>query len=331
MFVAAPSTMQRGTSMLLALLIGWVTAAGAATPESLLMECANGGWPAQMREPSLKVQRVGNPIGDEKVRFGGVVPVLEGDVVDPAVSGLWLVVTDHLVYHGSSHTTFVDAAAPAGAGWRANANGTHWRYRAPAGGDGGIRRASVKEVAAKPAWGLRDRAYRVRVTLEPAAFASQTDLEPHWVALGFGSDESTDVCSTRLFYPRVIDLSDLDPTIPPWVTPSFWAQCHLSANGAGLACRPPARVGPCRVGDPEDLVLCDALGAGAAQEAHRDRTGSYFEGPCDEIPGFRGSPEVTCSASANGASASVLTSHPQMGMNDGCRWSSESEPNLSCF
>jgi hypothetical protein len=309
--------MHRHLAKAIVVLLGCASAAGAVPPYSLLQTCQYG-----IKEPTMKVRRLGTPIGDEKMRFGGILPARDTDVVDPAASGLWLFLIS------SDPATLVDVTAPAGAGWRAHRGGTRWRYRASVGSNDGILRASVKEVAANPAWGLHERAYAVRVTLAPGAFASQSDLDTHYVTLGISTDEATSVCRSHLLYPPVIYVQ---PDSEPWETPSFWARCRMSPGGTRLSCRPPDPAGPCGVGDPEDLMLCDALGAAAAQEAHRTETGSYFQGECHDLPGFQGSPDVACTSNSNGTRASVHTTHPQMPMSVGCIWDSESEPTPVCY
>ena len=76
-------------------------------------------------------------------------------------------------------------------------------------------------------------------------------------------------------------------------------------------------------------VMQDARNAANAQEAYFGDTLAYFEGPCDGMPGIRGSQGVVCTASVSGTHAFFIqTSHPRATVT--CTWTSNATPNLSC-
>jgi hypothetical protein len=62
--------------------------------------------------------------------------------------------------------------------------------------------------------------------------------------------------------------------------------CAFSANGNGLVCSDPPPVGPCHVGDPLDLTVCELQAVARAEDAYHAAHGTYFDGPCAELPGY---------------------------------------------
>lgn len=71
------------------------------------------------------------------------------------------------------------------------------------------------------------------------------------------------------------------------------------------------RVGPCHVGDPDDLVVCDAENAAHAEVAYFFAHGAFYGGDCTGMPAFVPSPGVACSAAGFGSGYSISTAHPQ--------------------
>jgi type IV pilus assembly protein PilA len=75
-------------------------------------------------------------------------------------------------------------------------------------------------------------------------------------------------------------------------------------------------------------VMQDARNAATAEEAYFDDNAAYFAGDCTGMPGVSVSPDVTCRATANGATFSIETSHPRASR--ACTWTSDASPNMSC-
>ncbi len=107
------------------------------------------------------------------------------------------------------------------------------------------------------------------------------------------------------------------------------ATCTFSGAGNRVACQGPPPVGPCHIGDPTNLEVCDLMHAVRAEEAYQETHGIYFAGLCSGLPGFTPSPGVGCLASVQnggflirtGASSEWLTT---------CSWDSTAEPHFGC-
>jgi methyl coenzyme M reductase beta subunit len=81
---------------------------------------------------------------------------------------------------------------------------------------------------------------------------------------------------------------------------------------------------------PNDMLLCDVQNAAAAQPQYRVATGSYYDGPCEGLPGFTGTPGVTCTATGNASGFSIYTHSPDATYVGGCTWQSGDPPTLIC-
>lgn len=78
----------------------------------------------------------------------------------------------------------------------------------------------------------------------------------------------------------------------------------------------------------EARVMCDARNAATAEEAYYDDMSAYMNGDCSLLPGFDGSPGVTCTATVTGDVFQIQTSHPSSPRS--CTWTSNVSPNLVC-
>lgn len=101
-------------------------------------------------------------------------------------------------------------------------------------------------------------------------------------------------------------------------------------RAGGVVCQGPPIGGPCRLGDPDDLVVCDVLNAARAQERWHARWGDWFSGVCAALPGVVASPGVTCATAGTASGFDVDTSHPAALRR--CHWSSHpgAGQQLSC-
>lgn len=66
----------------------------------------------------------------------------------------------------------------------------------------------------------------------------------------------------------------------------------------------------CFVGTPRDRVRCTLATLRAAQEAHHARTGRYFSGQCEALPGVTVGPGVVCSTAGDDLVFTAVASHP---------------------
>jgi hypothetical protein len=91
----------------------------------------------------IKVTKQLTPGGDDGLLFKGIVVVPITPAIDPSTKGVRILITD------ATGTNVVDVIIPAGAGWKANAPGTRWRFKS-ASGVSGITKVRVAEKASAP-------------------------------------------------------------------------------------------------------------------------------------------------------------------------------------
>lgn len=296
--------------------------AGAVTTAAEDLPCNLNGY--ALREPVVKVNRLGAPSGDESLRFKAVLALPESASFDPATTGLRLIMLDNL---WGSDDVVLDVAAPSGSAWRTSATGT-WAYRATARGTSGITRAVVKRIAPNLAY-VVSKQYSVAIEARRGSYASTSDLESHFLMLAFAATGPTQECAVRPFYPWL--LIDAPGGGEPYEAAEWMPACKFRGDGRTLECTSGPRVGPCRVSTPNDLLLCDVQNAAAAEERYRADTGSYYDGPCEGLPGFRPSPDVTCTANATPDGFSIHTTSPKATYLSGCTWDSGPSDNLACL
>jgi parallel beta-helix repeat protein len=110
--------------------------------------CTTGG---EVLRPSLIVQHVDTPAGDDALSFTGriLVPYPLTPALDPIAAGVGVVVAD------SSGTRALDVTVPGGAfdpstgvGWKASRNGTRWKWTdRSATPPGGITAVSIRDLS----------------------------------------------------------------------------------------------------------------------------------------------------------------------------------------
>ena len=263
-----------------------------------------------IKEPVLTIRGLDQPAGGQRLRLKGTLLVPGVPAVDPAANGVRVMVREWF-----ADRTFVHAVVPGGAGWMVHAGG-RWTYRDPTGQAGGVTRINIRPVAAPrvPAYANPRAAYAIDVEARGVTLALAGVLEAT-VSL-HGTVLNGRQCGDALF-----------ADVLPW-------RCTVGAYGNSARCGSARRVGPCRVSDPNDMVVCDALNAAAAEDAYFFETGSYFGGPCANMPRFVPTPGVACTAArtTNGDGSpgfALATTHPQASWS--CTWYSDTGPNLSCY
>ncbi len=304
-------------------MLAWMAAGILASAVTTAAEvpCNLNGY--ALREPLLKLHHVGAPAGGESLRFKAVLALPESASFDPAITGLRLIVLDNL---WGSDDVVLDVAAPSGSEWRTNATGT-WTYRATARGTRGITRAVVKRIAHNLAY-VAPQQYGVAIEARRGSYASTSDLESHFVMLAFAATGPTQDCAVHPFYPWLF--VDVPGGGGPYEAAEWMPACKFRGDGRTLDCTSGPRSGPCRVSMPNDLLLCDVQNAAAAEEQYRAETGSYYDGACEGLPGFRSSPGVTCTAHATPDGFSIHTTSPDATYLSGCTWDSGPSDNLAC-
>ena len=75
-----------------------------------------------------------------------------------------------------------------------------------------------------------------------------------------------------------------------WYTTVRETNCAFNASEDRVTCNGPSPVGPCHIGDADDLIICDMVNAAIAEDRYFAARGTYFSGPCTGLPGFDPSP-----------------------------------------
>jgi hypothetical protein len=268
--------------------------------------CADGIY---IKDSKLRITRLSTPPGDDRLRFAGTVTIPNemnfAPPIDPATSGVRLrMFTPGFDPHGSA---VMDASIPGGSQWT-HLSAAAWRYRDPTGVVGGITRVKVKLLPPLvPTTHLTRVAFEIHgrrgdYPLTPDVVDSNLQVTLSLVAPG---DASNRQCGS-VFY-----------------TPAQRNRCGLGASHDTLACAGPPPVGPCHVGDPNDLVVCDVVNAAHAEDAYFAAHGTYYSGPCTGLPGFVASPGVSCSAAGIATAFSIATAGATPYV---CIWTSNAPP-----
>jgi hypothetical protein len=277
-----------------------------------------------LRETEITLRKLGGRPKDDTLHLRAIVPLPAWATVDPATTGLRLTLVDN---EWTSDDLVLDVAAPGGSGWMVNGDGGSWSYRSPNPATSAIKRATVKEIEANPAY-VVPRALLVTIDARRGTYDPTSDLESHYFTLAFAGNGTAEVCAERPFYPWL--LTGL-PGLEPWEAESWQPSCKFRSNGRTLECTTGPQVGPCRVSSSGDMMRCDAENAAAAQEQYWNANGSYYTGACDALPGFSASPDVTCATSGDATAFSVSTWHLDVAILQACTWNSQSTPNLTCW
>lgn len=293
---------------------------------------------ARLTEATLWMDRVAPPAGDERMRFTGRLSFPASSFVDPAVAGFrfGLHGETYCSFAVSSLTPMIAARIPGGEGWRGG-NGT-WRFRDSRGRYAGVTRVALKLITPAPVLPDDPRmtlAYKITARrggyvvtpdiLEPFDFPARLawgQLEAQ-MALGSTADGSA-TCAQRGF-PTSVDGTREYGTVVP---------CTQNRSGTRLSCSTAPPIGPCRVGEPRDVLECEVLAVATAQEAYKARYGTYFEtsGDCMSLPGYTPTPESGVSCFLSGSSTSfTITAINHNAPAYTCIYTSTGTPALDCF
>jgi len=265
-----------------------------------------------IKEPVLSLHSIDDATGRQRFQLKGMLLVPDAPAIDPAANGIRVMLRRWFV----ADAPLFDAVVPGGAGWTVRP-GEQWAYRDPMGEAGGVTRVMIRRVLAPPvpAYANPRLAYAIVVEARAASLALVDVL---------GATVSLD--ATALNGRQCADALFAD--VLPW---------HCTPRGLGRTarCGGARRLGPCRVSDPNDMVVCDALGAAAAEDAYFAQSGAYLAGSCTDLPGFVPTPGVTCTTALVGLDGSpgfeVATLHPQAFWS--CIWLSDPVagiPKLFC-
>lgn len=104
-----------------------------------------------------------------------------------------------------------------------------------------------------------------------------------------------------------------------WYSTVASTHCAFTASGDRMTCSGPPPVGPCHIGDPDDLVVCDLLSAVHAEDQYFAAHGTYVGGACTDLPGFRPSPGVTCTTTGTSTDFTITASHLDA-LRGSCTW-----------
>lgn len=293
----------------------------------------------RLTEATLQVDRIAPPTGDERMRFTGRLRFPASSFVDPAVAGFRFSLHGETFYYYSLATIapMIAARIPGGEGWSAGSG--RWRFSDRQGRYGGVTSVTLKVITPPPipndprmtlAFTIKARRGGYAVTPDILELYDFPDghtwgqLETQ-MALGSAADGSA-TCAQRKF-PSFVDGSFdyLSPIIP----------CTQNGRGTRISCSTAPPIGPCRVGEPRDVLECEILAVAAAEDAYKAAHGIYFpELPtdCANVPGYTPTPESNVSCSVWGTSTSITigaihTNAP----NWTCMYYSEETPGLDCF
>lgn len=284
----------------------------------------------RLSEAALRITGADAPAGDERVRLRGRI-VIPGDIADPAESGMRVAIETWNL-GTSDRQTLLSAVIPGGVGWRGRDDGTAWTYRDARGRHGGVTRISIKRRLSLPVIPPEVRVdtrttYEVQVLARHGSFLVDADLVDGFeadsvvldVGVGFGplgTDEAR--CAARVF-------PNQHPQVP----------CTVSGNGGVVVCATAPPVGPCKLGEPRDIMWCEAMAVMWLQERHRAEFGDYWVPPaseCDGLPGYVPTPGTSCAMNAWDDDFQVsVTSDYELGYE--CRFESSAPAGLRfyCF
>jgi len=296
---------------------------------------------ARLTEIVLHASGLASPIGDERFRLTGRIWIPEHPFVDPAEAGVrfgmfsW---ADSIANHTVATAPLVSATIPGGGRrWRARASDGLWTYRDPRGTRGGITRIVLRRVDPDPLLGLP---FPVTLAFEITGRRGRYDITPDmvaptdfhlpieqwtwgqiWIELGLGpAGDDPGPCDERF--------------LPYWSSSQF--ACSFGRNDKTLDCSGPPPVGPCHVGEPRDVTICETEVVGRAEEAYFAEHGTYFQGPCDQLPGYVPTdPEIegavlSCDLSGTDTRVAVSMTNNFWPANT-CYYESDRDPHLTCF
>jgi hypothetical protein len=266
-----------------------------------------------IKEPLLTLHGLDDATARQRFQLKGTLLVPDAPAIDPAANGIRVVLREWFV----AGAPLFDAVVPGGAEWTVRPGG-QWAYRDPTGQAGGVTRVTIRRVLSPPVPAYSDPRLAYAIVVEArAASLALVDVLGATVSLAAAALNGRQ-CADALF-----------ADVLPW-------HCTPRGSGRNARCGGARRFGACRVSDPSDMVVCDALGAAAAEDAYFAQNGAYLAGSCMDLPGFVPTPGVTCltalAVDADGSPGfEVSTLHPQASWS--CTWFSDpaaGNPKLSC-
>jgi hypothetical protein len=288
--------------------------------------------PARLTEIVLRVSGLANRPGDERFRLLGRIRIPDDRFVDPAIAGFRFGMFSWVSSYADPKvgtSPLVSATVPGGRGWRTNPDRGIWTFRDGRGAHGGITKVTLKRFDPDPiiesafsstfAFEIVGRRGRYAITPEMVApFTSPFQAEPWgqvWMEVGLADGGP---CNERL--------------LPFGGYPDY--SCTFSPNGNVLVCSDPAPMGPCHVGDPLDLTVCEVQAVARAEEAYHAQTGEYFAGACADLPGYvltdpGYSYGLSCAVDVFGTQFRVAIANPRVV--GGCYYDSAASPPVSCW
>jgi hypothetical protein len=283
---------------------------------------------ARATEVALRITGLTTPEGDEQLRFTGRYKVSTTLFVDPSVDGFRFGLNAGVGESAFVKTTLtlLTARIPGGKGWTARSES--FRYRDPKGTHGGVTSVELKRITPAPV--LPNDPY-VRFAFIVKARRGHYDVTPEMVQLydfsnpgPFGqlftqlalgtTGDGYDTCAQNQ-YPSYT----VQPTVP----------CTFSPRGDAVTCSGPPPIGPCRVGEPQDVTTCETLTVASLEDAYFAAHGEYFNGPCAELPGYVRTLGTTCSLTAT-TSAYLIAVANVAAPGFVCQYMSASTPQLFC-
>lgn len=283
--------------------------------------CDNHALDARIKEPRLEIR---STAAGAVLRFRGRITVPVVPAIDPAAQGVRLALSDSPNDGFAEGTRVLDVRLPAGARWTGRADA--WTYRDRTGSACGITRMGVKlRPPVVPSVNLVDVVFDVEG--RGAVYAVTPDM------VTTGVDPVTGQLTGRALVAQVAFVAPDDAANPQcgsvYVTSELATRCAFEVGG--VVCQGPRIGGPCRVGDPDDLVVCDVLNAVRAQARWFARRGDYFSGACGVLPGVVTSPGVSCVTAGTADEFQVYAAHPSALRQ--CTWTSApgAGQNLVCF
>lgn len=272
-----------------------------------------------VKESKLSIARLRTAPGDDTLRFTGVVDVPDRQPMDPPIDPSTTGVRLRMVAvdNDGIGTAVLDASLPGGARWTGRPN--KWTYRDPRGEIAGIRRVALK--LGSP---IVPTTRLVRVTFVVAGSRGSYVVTPDMVssAIVQGMPQGN---ALQVVFALGADGSTAGQCGEVWYTTLRNTNCTFATSGDRVTCTGPPPVGPCHVGDPQDLVFCELVTLASAEARYFAAHATYFSGTCADLPGFVPSPGVVCTVAATSLSFVATAAHPSAYAV--CDWRSNPPPN----
>src|SRR5438034_3635557 len=224
------------------------------------------GQGTYVKESRLTIAHLRTPAGDDRLRFTGVVDLPNTPAIDPSESGIRLRMV--AVANDGIGMAVLDASLPGGARWMGRPG--RWTYRDPRGEVAGIRRVDVKLGAP-----IVPTTHLTRVTFAVTGARGTYIVTPDMVssAIVQGLPQGN---ALQVVVAMDAHVSTTGQCGEVWYTTLRETNCTFTRGGGRVTCSGPPPVGPCHIGDPDDLMICDLLDAAHAEDTYFAAHGTYF-------------------------------------------------------